>query len=215
MISFVSTSTPASPDLGATTTTLLLDSLKDESNERVWVGFEGRYRPILQGVARRLGLPVEDAADVAQQTLFEFVRDYRLGKYKRGQGRLRTWILSIARNRSIDLLRARGRERRHAADTESITESNEPTLDAAESAWNMEEERTIYRQAYAELMQNSKTEPHTARVFQLIAERGMSSEAAAHECGVTVEQARLANHRMTRRLQEIVGRITQAYEHDE
>lgn len=201
------------PDLGATTTTLLLDSLKDESNQGVWVGFDGRYRPILRGVARRLGLSLEDAADVAQETLFQFVRDYRLGKYVRGQGRLRTWILSIARHRAIDVLRARRRE--VASGAADLTENDLPAASATEAAWELEAERAIYQQAYAELLANCKAEPHTVDLYKLIAERGMSNEAAARECGVRVEQARLANHRMTKRLQAIVATITAAFETDQ
>ncbi len=210
-MAFVSSSPHASPDLGATTTTLLLDSLKDESNQVVWIGFDGRYRPILHGVARRLGLSTEDAADVAQQTLFEFVRDYRLGKYVRGQGRLRTWILSIARHRAIDMLRARRRE--VASGDSDLADADLVT--ATEAAWDLEAERAIYRQAYGELMANSKTEPGTAELYKLIAERGMSNDAAARECGVSVEQARLANHRMTRRLQAIVAKLTASFETDQ
>lgn len=205
--------TSHAPDLGATTTTLLLDSLKDESNHGVWVGFDERYRPILRGVARRLGLSAEDAADVAQETLFQFVRDYRLGKYVRGQGRLRTWVLSIARHRAIDMLRARRRET--ASGASDLAETDLPTASAAEAAWELEAERAIYQQAYSELLANSKTEPHTVELYKLVAERGISNEAAARECGVSVEQARLANHRMTKRLQAIVANLTASYETDQ
>src|SRR5690348_2881849 len=111
-----------------TTTTQLLDSLSDESNREVWAGFDTRYRPILEGVARRLGLPPEDAADVAQETLARFARDYRLGKYERGKGRLRTWILSIARARSIDLLRAKSRSNAQQGGTELSEEPSEEAV---------------------------------------------------------------------------------------
>jgi len=38
------------------TTTKLLEELKDEANADAWNEFDTRYRPILIGFARRLGL---------------------------------------------------------------------------------------------------------------------------------------------------------------
>lgn len=195
----------------STTTTELLDSLKDEQNQDVWSGFDARFRPIIEGVARRLGLPPEDAADIAQETLTVFVRDYRRGLYERGKGRLRTWIISIARHRAIDLLRARGR----APDTRRDSGfANIPSEDAVRQAWEAEEEHAILSAAYEELRQTTKADPTTLRLFELIALQGLSTEAAASECGVSPENARLAKHRMTTRLREIVDRITSVFTTD-
>jgi RNA polymerase sigma factor (sigma-70 family) len=194
------------------TTTQLLDSLQDESNQDVWIGFDARYRPIVEGVARRLGLPQEDAADVAQETLTVFVRDYRRGLYQRGRGRLRTWIMTIARNRAIDLLRARARASPALGDSALI---NIPSEALTHSAWQEEEERTIFDAAYKELLETTRADPATLRVFELTALQGLSNEGAAAECGMSVEQVRLAKHRIMNRLRETVEQLTDAYNTDE
>ena len=80
-----------------TTTTVLLDGLYDPANSVVWRQFDQRYRPIIIGFARRLGLTDDDAADIAQETLVRFVKEYRAGKYDRTRGRLRTWIIAMVR----------------------------------------------------------------------------------------------------------------------
>jgi RNA polymerase sigma-70 factor (ECF subfamily) len=207
----ISTASPPAMNLETATTTQLLDSLKDESNQEVWAGMDARYRPILEGVARRLGLPPEDAADVAQETLARFVRDFRLGKYERGKGRLRTWIMSIARHRSIDLLRARSRSPvRHG----EATLRGEPSEEAVQTAWEAEEERAVYQAAHRELCETTKADPTTIRAFELTAVQGLSTEAAAIECGISPEQVRIARHRTTKRLEEIVARMTDAYRTD-
>ena len=59
------------------TTTALLDGLFDSANQSIWREFDARYRPILMAFARRLGLNRDNAADVTQETLACFVRDYR------------------------------------------------------------------------------------------------------------------------------------------
>lgn len=198
------------PSFRTTTTTVLLDSLMDESNHAVWEGLDARYRPILEGVARRVGLRGEDAADVAQETLTRFVRDYRLGKYVREKGRLRSWMMSIARHRAIDLIRARSRS---SAVHEKAAMAHEPSEADVQTAWETEEQRAILQAAYRELGE-TKSDPATLRAFDLTAVQGLSVDAAARECGMTAEQVRLARHRVTQRLKEIVATLTDAYRQD-
>ena len=62
-----------------------------------------------EDVAKAAVAAPEDAADVAQETLTDFLRDYRAGKYDRRRGRLRSWISGIARHRVLDTLRQRAR----------------------------------------------------------------------------------------------------------
>ncbi|MGE3110083.1 MAG: RNA polymerase sigma factor [Phycisphaerales bacterium] len=194
----------------STTTTQLLDLLKDESNQEVWMGFDARYRPIIEGVARRLGLPQEDAVDVAQETLAAFVRDYRRGMYERGQGRLRSWIMSIARHRAIDMLRARARTPGDASGDTALQAI--ATEEEAQAAWEVEEESAILNAACAELRETSGADPLTMRIFELTALHGLSNDAAAAECHVSVEHVRRAKHRMTSKLREILARVTDVYQ---
>ena len=86
-----------SPRVIPTTTTQLLNDLRDTANRQAWGLFDERYRPIIHAVAIRLGLRPEDAADVAQQTIADFIKDYQRGQYDRGKGRLRDWLKGIAR----------------------------------------------------------------------------------------------------------------------
>ena len=77
------------------TTTVLLEGLHDASNDAVWGEFDRRYRPVVFGFARRLGLDDADAADVAQETLTRFLEEYRRGVYDRERGRLRSWLVTL------------------------------------------------------------------------------------------------------------------------
>ncbi len=93
------------------TTTALLEALHDPACEQVWQEFDGRYRPVIIALALHLGLRHDEASEVAQETLSQFVRDYLAGRYDRGRGRLRSWILGIARHRILDVQRHRQRRR--------------------------------------------------------------------------------------------------------
>ena len=93
------------------TTTALLDGLIDSANDQAWREFDARYRPIIVSFARALDLKVEDAADVAQETLVRFLKEYRAGKYDRSRGRLHSWLIGIAKHCVGDQRHARARRR--------------------------------------------------------------------------------------------------------
>jgi len=213
-------STPAPQRHGQTTTTVLLDSLKDPGNSTIWEEFDARYRPILNGFVRKMGLSQEDAADIAQQALTEFVRDYRAGQYQRGKGRLSSWLISIARNRAIDLQRGQGRRREWRGESafEQLPDSHPsaPLQDSGDdhAVWDAERKQAILALALTRLRENSRTSENTIKAFELVAIRGVPSDAAARECGMSVDEVYVAKNRVTKQLREIVTQITQVYEED-
>jgi RNA polymerase sigma-70 factor (ECF subfamily) len=196
------------PSARTTTTTQLLEALHDPSDEAVWRDFDARYRPIIYAIAQRLGLRPDDAAEIAQETLTEFVRDYRNGGYERGRGRLRSWIIGIARHRVTDALRQRAkrREMRGESAFEELPDDNRLV-----ELWEAERERTILDLALKELRENTKTDEKTVRSFEMVAIEGVPAEAVAAETGMTVAEVYRVKNRITRRLREIVERLTQAY----
>ena len=81
------------------TTTAMLDALHNPSDVATWEEFDQRYRPVLIGFARNLGLDDADAADVAQDTLARFLEQYRDGKYERDREEVRR-SAGVARRRA-------------------------------------------------------------------------------------------------------------------
>ncbi len=174
------------------TTTHLLEGLLDPTNDEVWCTFDARFRPIIIAVARYLGLGTEDAEDVAQQTLLDVVRDYRRGKYVRGQGRLRWWILGIARHRVMDMHRRRFRRLDQRGDAALVNLPDDAQSDARLSAvWDAEQERAILQQAMSELRESSRFEPQTLLAFEMVARCGAKADFVAAECGMTVAAERI------------------------
>lgn len=92
------------------TSTSLLEGLRDRGNQSAWSAFCSRYRPLLVRFGQRMGLGDQDAQDAAQETLLAFIENYGQGKYQRDKGRLRNWLLGIARNKVLYLRRQRGRQ---------------------------------------------------------------------------------------------------------
>jgi len=199
------------------TTSVLLAALHDPGNQTVWKAMDARYRPIVYGCARRLGLSAEDAADVAQQTLADFVRDYRAGKYERGKGRLSSWVMAIARHRVIDVQRARARrqEWRGASALENLVEEHpDEETGPLTQIWEAEHERAIFNQAMTELTQDTKTSRNVLRVFQLYVLGGVAAKVVAHKCDLSVAEVYRVKNRLTRRLRQIVARLNEVYAED-
>ena len=192
-----------------TTTTALLDALCASEDGGTWSVFVARYEPILRAVASRLGLGSDDAADIAQQTLLEFVRDMRGGKYDRSRGRLRTWIIAIAEHRGRDLLRRIALRRGETSDT---TLATLPDRAALEQVWEDEERKSIAQDAWHTLRENSQFDDRTLRIFELVALRGVPASAAASEFGVSEQNVYVLKHRVARRLRELVDEVSRTYQ---
>lgn len=193
----------------STTTTLLLDALKDSANAEAWTAFDQRYRPIVIGLARHLGAGEDDAAEIAQQTLFEFLRDYREGRYDRGKGRLRAWIVGIARHRIIDAQRRRARLQAQRGESvlTQLPDDNEFT-----ALWDAEHRRILLERAWRELRDASNTAENTLRAFELVVLHETPPERVAAECGLEVAEVYRIKHRLTRRLRGVVERLEAEYE---
>lgn len=189
----------------STTTTHLLEALHDAQDDATWRVFDARYRPIIRAFAIHLGLEANEAEDVAQQTLLEFVRSYREGQYRRERGRLRSWLVAIAKHRAIDLLRERRRRRAWRGASAIAVLPNDEHLTRI---WTRESERAIFAEALRELERTSRTDERTIRAFERLALHGVPPDAVAEEFGLTVDETYRIKHRVIRSLRSIVARLT-------
>lgn len=194
------------------TTTALLAGLRDRADEAAWTHIDSRYRPILIGLGRRFGLSDADAADMAQETLLAFMEQYTEGRYDRDRGRLRSWLLSIARTR-IAMVHRKRSVRKEQAGVTSVAEGLEDDVTLAQ-AFEEERRRHLLHEAMEELRRSSRTADNTMQAFELVAMRGMPASAVAEQLGMSVDDVYRAKSRVAQRLREIVERMELAYEGD-
>jgi RNA polymerase sigma factor (sigma-70 family) len=205
-----------------TTTTALLDALSQPAgapSDVVWTTFDRRYRPIIAAFAVKLGLAEQEATEVAQATMADFAREFQLGRYERGKGRLRSWIIRIAHNRTMDMHRERLRrrvERGESAIVQIPVSSPSPHA-AAEALWEAERRRAILDEALVQLREGTgaRTSDATLRAFELFALQQVPAEAVAEQCGMSVHEVYVAKTRVTGRLRAIVAALTEAYDREE
>ncbi len=201
---------PTDSILATRTTTKLLDALHDPANEPVWAHMDSRYRSVIAGLAKRLGLDDADADDVAQHTLTEFVRCYREGRYDRTKGRLSSWILGIAHHTTLGVIRKRQSEGR-ASQTQIDESMDEPRL---RTMWTDERDRWILGRAMSMLRDESELDDRTLLAFELSSLRGVPVAEAASQCGMTPDQVYVARSRVTKKLRALVEQLTNAFEED-
>jgi RNA polymerase sigma-70 factor, ECF subfamily len=105
-----------------------------------------RYRLILFGLLLRILNSREEAEDVLQEVFLQIWR--RAGDFDEARGQAFTWMVTLARSRAIDRLRAINARRRLAASaTDEITERvSDSAVDAVES-----EQRKIVSGALAQI----------------------------------------------------------------
>lgn len=188
------------------TTTMLLDGLRNPANALAWEEFDGRCRPIMSAVARRLGLSDAEAEDAVQAAMLSFLESYRAGAYARERGRLSSFIIFILRARAIDILRRKGR----------ATEGSPAELDQLSEAqvtrdWNDARQAHILRLALLELASGG-TNPRDLEAFELYGLRGLDIASVTERLSMSREEVYNAKYRTTRRLQPIVARIDELYE---
>lgn len=128
-----------------------------------------RYSSILLGLLLRILHSRAEAEDVLQEVFVQVWR--RAGSYDESRGRGFTWLVTLARSRAIDRLRAL--DSRSRAATASAAEASEVVSDASLDAFRSEQ-REIVRAALAELTEDQR------RTLLLAYEEGLTqSEIAA------------------------------------
>jgi RNA polymerase sigma-70 factor (ECF subfamily) len=178
-----------------TTPVSLLLRLRHPNNAAAWTTFVELYTPVLFAWARRLGLQVQDAADLVQEIFTVLVQRLPEFEYDRQQS-FRKWLHTITLNKWRDLCRRRAVLPRPQGGTENMDAlADRAALDALEE--------TEYRQHLVsralEIMQTD-FEAVTWKACWEFVVQGRPAQQVARELGLSVNAVYLAKGRVLRRL---------------
>ena len=191
------------------TTTALLESLFSEEDPAAWQAFDSRLRPILLGVAARMGLSEADAQDAVQECLAQVIAGARDGGYDRSKGRLRTWVIAVLKNRVRDVHRRR--QRAPAMASESAI-ARLPADDELERVWEEESRRRLIADALETLRRSGEVLENNLRAFELYALEEKPAADVARELGMTRWAVYKATKRCKSLFQKLVVELTASYE---
>ncbi|MEQ8763078.1 MAG: sigma-70 family RNA polymerase sigma factor [Planctomycetota bacterium] len=193
----------------ATTTSMLLREYLATDDPASFALIDQRYRPIVQGLARRAGLGSEEAEDVAQETLIRVARSAK--HFDSEKARLRSWLFAIARNCLIDAMKARQKRRGWRGDSAVHELAAEPEVNRW---WDRECEAEVLRKAIEELRANTRTDERTIDAFVRFTLDQQPAESIARDLEITVDQVYVAKSRCLVKLRPIVKRLREIYELD-
>src|SRR5471032_1316158 len=107
-----------------------------------------RWQPVVRAVADRILSDADEADDVVEETFWQAWRG--AARFDASRGSVQTWLLTIARTRSLDRLRARRRRREESADatdedgsTSISTLAADPGADSSAGAEHEEQSRMV------------------------------------------------------------------------
>lgn len=191
-----------------TTSTFLLQAIRDPADGVAWGEFDGRYRPILLSTARKLGLDRQDAEDAAQEALAAFATGHRQGRYERERGRLRDWLLGIARHKIHDICRRRARREMLEADRPATTGFLDKISDEQVNAtYEAEWQGALLRECLHEARQC--VEPETFEAFELVALKQWPAANVAAHLGISRESVYQSKCRVLRHMCRIRKELQQ------
>lgn len=182
-----------------TTTLTHLRRLGDFADREAWERVEGHFRAPIQRFARQLGVPGDDAADVAQETLLALARSIRDGAFDPGRGSLSRWIFGIAYRQSLAALRRR-RDLQASSVLMGIADEQ-----SASSSWDVEWERAMLERCEEEA--RAHFEPATFDAYRLVVHEGCAPSEAAARLGVEIKSVYNAKHRVLARIRELRARM--------
>jgi RNA polymerase sigma-70 factor, ECF subfamily len=91
-------------------------------DEQALSAFYGRWFPIVNGLISRILKSADDVEDVVEETFWQAWR--QANRFTAERGSVQTWVVTIARSRALDRLRATRRLREESIDDKSGAESS-------------------------------------------------------------------------------------------
>ena len=178
------------------TTTTILERLQ-AADDVAWAEFDVRFRPAIISFARGFLLSVDQAEDIAQETLAAFIRAYRDGKYDRESGRLSSWLFGFAKNQVLAARRKIYNQRAREKQSPEVELSDAVLQHTWDETWKSHKLRMCLEQVEREV------EPQTFEAFNLAAIRKVPPAEVADQLNISSNAVYLARHRILKRLREL------------
>ncbi|MEM8734830.1 MAG: sigma-70 family RNA polymerase sigma factor [Planctomycetota bacterium] len=191
-------------DLPETRHSLIL-RLKDRS-DGAWLEFVELYEQTLLDYALRKGLQDADARDVAQEVLAALESKIPEWNLDADHGKLRGWLLRVARNIAVDKISERVRSPLPLGGAGSSGIEHLLCEASHSDQFLLQYRRRLLHWA-ADRVQRQVT-PQTWTAFWQTAMEGRDSSSVANELGMSIGNVYAAKFRVTAKMQEMVTKMS-------
>ncbi|MFN3191997.1 MAG: RNA polymerase sigma factor [Aureliella sp.] len=182
----------------------LLQRLHDRHDSAAWMEFCAVYERVIYRIALRFGLQDADAREVSQEVLLSVSR--RIKDFDpHGRGKFRSWLATVARNATIDLLRKRKPDTGDSdlqAHLAAIPDSASGRGENDTSSFDLEARREQFRWAAAQV-RVSVAESTWAAFWKTTVE-GKSAREVAEDLGITIGTVYVARSRILAKVRALV-----------
>jgi RNA polymerase sigma-70 factor (ECF subfamily) len=173
-------------------------------DERAYASLYDRYSPILFGLLLRILHSRAEAEDVLQEVFLQVWQQAR--SFDQSRGRAFTWLVTLARSRAIDRLRAvESRDRAARRSAEGGAPEGATFEEPADAAVERSEQAAVVRAALAELPEELR------RTLLLAYLEGMSQSEIAARTGQPLGTVKTRTRAGLKKLGELLrGRMGEA-----
>jgi RNA polymerase sigma factor (sigma-70 family) len=172
-----------------------------------WEGFYRFYAPRIRTFLKRWALSEADRNDCVQEVWHEVVTQLVHFGHDPDRARLSTWLMTLARNKAVDVIRQRSRRTIVSLDDRTESAAMDPRPDPA-AAYERRRMLTQLRSVLDELANQVSQTSFQALYLRWIEGRPTSEVAAV--LALTPGQVRFRTHRMKRKLRHLMEKSLSA-----
>lgn len=192
---------PHPPSLRTVPSSVLLEGLANSSERVHGQRFADRYRPVIAGFLRRLGLDAAEAAEQSQASVQAFSTAWRQGRYDRRPGRLSDWLFATAQDQLLAWQHLRRVAAQSLGSSRESSETDLPAQADQRRLWDAEWQDAILRQCLVEIGREVQAASYQA--FRLHAVEGRPADEVATSLGMTRGAVYLVKRRILARVRDL------------
>jgi RNA polymerase sigma-70 factor (ECF subfamily) len=186
----------------------LIERLKNWEDQSSWQDFFETYWKLIYGVARKSGLPENDAQDVVQETMLSVAKHMPNFKDDPATGSFKAWLHTLVRWRITDHLRKHRPVPGHMDLTPEQSWALKEIPDAGQTVDQIYEEewqKNLLEAAIAKV--KVRLDPQKYQIFDFYVNKGWPPEKVATAFNISVNQVYVAKNRITDMIKAEIKRL--------